>query len=1127
MSFTKKLAVLCFSASLALGTLSVPFLPQSAYAQTTSGNLTGTVTDSTGAAVANAKVTATNLATDVALTATTNASGDYLIQNLPAGKYNLSATAAGFSKYTLQNLNVEVNRTATAKLTLAVAGASTSVEVTAIAAQTIDTTTAQLQQTFETKELQDLPTASAGLGVLNLSLLAPGVGSSGGIGAGTGPSIGGQRPRNNNFTVEGIDNNNKSVTGPLINVPNDSVQEFTLLTNQFSPEFGHSTGGQFNVVVASGTNSLHGRAYEYFQNRDLNAIDQTTIRAGYTSNQRYDNNRFGGQVGGPILKNKLFYYGAFEYQPIGQSVVGSTCTPTASGFSTINAVNGLNATNLGVLNQYVTPSTLPGSPENDPNDVANACAVQEGAPLTPGGNYAIGISDPAGNIVPAEVGLFPITGATYQNNEAIVASGDWTISPKDNFRGRYIYNKQNTLDTAAYLPTFWSTLPSRYQLIALTEYHNFTPNITNEFRLGYNRYYNDTPVGNFNFPGLDMFPNLTFEDMGAINVGPDGNAPQSTIQNLYQATDNVTWVKGNHSLKFGFDGRKYISPQSFTQRVRGDYYWYNTDEYLHDLAPSEFGERSSGNFFYYGDQTAWYGFANDSWRVSPTITLNYGLRYEFTSVPYGEREQAINSAASVPGLISFTKPEPQKWNFLPRIGIAWAPGNGDWSIRGGFGMGVDVLYDNLGILSLPPQYSSTEDVGNPGYPAAGDPNFLANGGLPPGSGGLQTFDTIADQRAATSAYVPNQKLPYSEQWNLGVQHVFAKNYTAEVRYVGTRGIHLSVQDRLNRQIVVTPNNYLPTFLAAPSQAELDGMKTLNDVKAAGSSFVPAYEAAGFTGNNVVGFMPYGSSNYQGLQTQLQRRFERGLQFNIAYTWSKTMDNSTADVFSTVLTPRRAQDWNNWTGEYSRSALDHKNRLTAQFLWDIPYLKNSHNWMARNLVGNWEIAPIWTMQTGEFATATAGIDANLNGDSAGDRAVINPLGKKGVGTGTTTLKNTGGDIVGYVANNPDAYYIAAGQGALSTASRNTLELPRTNDWDVTALKRINFTERYAFEFSAGAFNVFNHPQYVSGYLNQINSFGDTSSLATNFLKPQSAAFNNPRGAFPSNARTMQLGAKFVF
>ena len=209
-----------------------------------------------------------------------------------------------------------------------------------------------------------------------------------------------------------------------------------------------------------------------------------------------------------------------------------------------------------------------------------------------------------------------------------------------------------------------------------------------------------------------MFPNLTFEDLGAINVGPDGNAPQSTIQNLYQATDNVTWVKGNHSLKFGFDGRKYISPQSFTQRVRGDYYWYNTDEYLHDLTPTEFGERSGGNFFYYGDQTAWYGFANDSWRVSPTLTLNYGLRYEFTSVPTGERTQSLNSAASVPGLIEFTKPEPQRWNFLPRIGIAWAPGKGDWSIRGGFGMGVDVLYDNLGILSLPPQYSSTQDVGN-------------------------------------------------------------------------------------------------------------------------------------------------------------------------------------------------------------------------------------------------------------------------------------------------------------------------------------------------------------------------------------------------------------------------------
>ena len=993
---------------------------------------------------------------------------------------------------------------------LEVASTTTQVEVSALAEATIDTTTAQLGISFEAKELQDLPTSSIGLGVLNLSLLSPGVGTSGGIGAGTGPSIGGQRPRNNNFTVEGIDNNNKSVTGPLVQVPNDSVAEFTLLTNQFTPEFGHSTGGQFNVLVNSGTNKIHGRAYEYFQNRNLNAIDASTARSGLTENPRYDNNRFGGQVGGPVLKDKIFAYGAYEYNPIGQSTASGQCTPTANGYATLNSLGNLNQNNFGIFKKYVGTAT--GNPAT-----SNYCPGPVSVTNGDGGA--------ASNI---EVADLPISGALFTNNTAIVASGDYNISQKDSLRIRYVYNKQNTLDTAAYLPAFWIPIPTRYQLVAGSEYHTFTPNLSNEARLGYNRYYNVTPSGNFVFPGLASFPNIEVDDLTGANtfgIGPDGNAPQETIQNLYQFTDNVTWVKGTHTLKFGFDGRKFISPQSFTQRVRGDYEYGVLSEYLNDLAPSTFGERSSGDFIYYGDQTAFYGFANDSWRVTPTITVNYGLRYEFTSVPTGQRVQTINAAASVPGLINFGVPQPQYKNFMPRIGLAWAPGHGDWSIRGGFGMGTDVLYDNLGILSFPPQYSATTDVGDTGLPQPLSPNFLANGGLPAGNGGIITYPDLATQRASTSAYVPNQKLPYSETWNLGVQHVFARNYTAEVRYVGTRGLHLPVQDRLNRQPKVTGANALATFTTAPSQQELDSLPNTLAALNALSNYVPAYASAGFDSASIVSFQPKGASNYNGLETQLTRRFDHGLQMNVAYTYSRTMDNSTADVFSTVLTPRRAQDWQNFNADYSRSALDHANRLTVETIYDLPFFKSNSNWFASNLLGNWEIAPIWTVQSGEWVTPQGGVDANLNGDAAGDRTVINPLGKKGTGSGITALHNSAGATVGYLATNPSAYFIEAGAGALSTAGRNDLQLPRINDWDVTALKRVTFKERYSVEFQAQAINVFNHSQYISGYVNRIDSFGDTGSIGA--LRPQNTQFNQPSETFPNNARTMQLVAKFIF
>src|SRR5262249_11634330 len=295
-----------------------------------------------------------------------------------------------------------------------------------------------------------------------------------------------------------------------------------------------------------------------------------------------------------------------------------------------------------------------------------------------------------------------------------------------------------------------------------SEYHNFTPSINNEFRIGYNRFsqFINVPT-QFQYPGLDQFPNITI-DTFSLNIGPDSNGPQSTVQNLYQAVENLSWNKGNHNFKFGVEGRKSISPQSFTQRQRGDYFYKSLDRFLRDLSPDDFGERSTGNFFYYGDQSAVYSYGNDTWRVTPHLSLNLGLRYEFTSVPVGDRTQALNSAASVPGLIIFKEPQPQYGNFVPRIGFAFSPGSsGNTSIRGGFGMSYDVLYDNLGILSFPPQFSGTQDVDT----SVSTPNFLAKGGLPPGTGGLQTFSSVTAQRAATSAFVPDQKLPYSEQWN--------------------------------------------------------------------------------------------------------------------------------------------------------------------------------------------------------------------------------------------------------------------------------------------------------------------------------------------------------------------------
>jgi Carboxypeptidase regulatory-like domain/TonB dependent receptor len=1127
-------------------------------AQTTSGDMVGTVQDPTGAVIPNAGITAVNVDTKVSYTATANTGGEWHISNLPSGDYDLTATSAGFSTYKLTGVRIDLNKTSTIPLVLTVSGNNQSVEVNAVAAVALDTTTTNLTQTLTNAELAMIPTATVGLGVLNTSLLSANVASSGGVGAGTGPSVGGQRPRNNNFTIEGIDNNDKGVTGPLVFIPNDAVSEFTLITNQFSPEFGHSSGGQFNTNVLSGTNHFHGRVYEYFQNRDLNAIDSTTAQSFSGTgikpfNPRFDFNRYGGQVGGPILKDRLFFFANYERQTTGQTITGTRCTPTAAGFALLKANPNLNANNLAIFNQYVPVS--PGSAGIDAS-VDAACFDQaKGPQFTPVFSGQLG----TGTQTNIPLGNFQIAGATFTNFDALTTAVDYTISQKDSLRGRFLYNTSGSLDTAANLPAFWLTLPNTFYLFALSEYHTFSPNLVNEARIGYNRFASITSAGNFKYPGLDSFPNIEMDDLGII-IGPDGNAPQSTIQNLYQFTDNISWTKGRHQFKFGFDGRKYISPQTFTQRVRGDYEWfafYNGEAYptgvsdfLHDNAPTEFGQRSTGNFIYYGDQTALYGYVNDTFRVRPTVTLNFGVRYEFTTVPVGERQQALNSAASAPGVITFAKPTPQGTNFVPRIGINWAP-DPNTSVRLGFGMANDVLYDNQGLLSLPPQFSSTNTVGDGNTyngkpnPAVGAPNFLANGGLPAGTGTLQTFTSVALQRAATAAFVPNQVLPYAETYTVGVQHVFHSDYTAEIRYVGTRGIHLPAQIQINKQPKVDATHFLPTLYATPSQAVLDSLYAQNTLASisARSATVPSYAAAGFTGA-ITSYQPYASSNYNSLGLQLTKRMKNGLQMDVAYTWSKAMDDATADVFSTVLTPRRAEDSQNLNADYSRSALDRTNRFTFELLYDLQAFKTSHNFLLHNVVGNWLISPIYTYQSPEYGTVTSGIDANLNGDAAPDRFIVNPSGNKSLGAGATAVYNLAhsnvcapvggvaqtqcsGNLVAYVATNPNAYYVTANSGALANGGRNTLPLRPIDDIDVTASKGLQIHEAMRLDFQAQIFNALNHPQFISGSINQVNSIGDTGTATSNFLKPSSAAFNQPQLAFSSNSRTMQLALKFSF
>ena len=1090
----------------ALGLLLVIWISQGiCVAQATSGDLVGRVNDASGASIPNAQVTAVNAATNVSTQVQTNADGDFHFVNLSIGAYNVTAAAKGFGPKQINNFLVQLNQTSTLVIALKPGERVEQVEVQDSVAA-LDTTTAQIQTTYQAHELTSIPNTSVGSGVLNASMLEAGVSLGGNSGEGSGPSVGGQRVINNGFSIEGVDDNQKQDAGIALTVPSDAVGNFTVLQNVYSAEFGHSSAGQFNQVILTGTNSIHGRLYEYFQNRTLNALDEVFKLQGLTQAPRYDNNRFGGQVGGPIIKDRLFYFVNFQYNPIGQAVApaAGVLSPTAAGYSQLAAMPGISTTNLGVLQKYLLPAAT-----------ANGTIAY--------GNTTIPVGLVPGNVT-----------NSFINNTNLTTAGDYYLSTKDNLHARYLYFKQDAVDTAVSVPEFFTPLPTRGHLFSLSENHVFSPNIVNEVRLAYNRYAQDIGAGNFQFPGLDSFPNINLFDLN-LQLGPDFQAPNGYWQNTYQLMENLSWQKGNHNFKFGVEGRRYIEPEIYVLQARGDYEYSQTQFFLRDLSPDYVGQRGVGVPKFYGNNAAFYWYANDNWKITPKITLNLGIRYELTTVQQTLKLQSLNVIANDPGLLVFNQPQAPKNDFMPRIGIAYAP-DSKTSIRAGYGINYDQYVDNIGFSALPPELSVTESVPSLTNQS---PSFLANGGLPPAAGEIQTFPSAAAARAATTHVEPvNLKDPYTENWTLGVQRLFGKDYVLEVRYVGNRGVHLDFDNAgINVMSPVTASNHLPTYMTAQPQSVYNALPLTLAQLQAEPTILPAYANAGFT-SPIKSYIPAGFSKYNGLQVQLNKRVSNGLQFQGAWTYSKAMDNSTDDFLNTVLTPKVPQDFQNIRPEYSISDFSRKFRISLEVVYDVPWFRESPNWFAKNILGNFTISPIYSFESPQYADVQSGVDSNLNGNSLGDRAIVNPGGTPGVGTGVIPATNgtpcpdptmtvCPENTVAYVAINPSAYYLSAQPGAYANGSRNTLALPRINNWDLAFIKNLSMGERFKLQFLLQMFNALNHPQFLPGSVNDVGTIQSTTSGDQNFLTPGTPNFNNPRLSFSSNPRTMQLGLKIMF
>ncbi|HEY1239340.1 MAG TPA: carboxypeptidase regulatory-like domain-containing protein [Bryobacteraceae bacterium] len=1084
------------------------------FSQATDGTIVGKVSDASGSAVGGAVVTATNKNTGVKYTSPANETGEYRMNNVPVGPYDVSVTAKGFATATVAGIQVELNHTASVNLTVQVGTVTTQVDVTESTAL-IDTSTAQLQTNFDSRLAVDVPMAGVAhvigtSGIWNLSLVGAGVSSSGGVGQGTGPSIGGQRPENNSFNIDGVLNDDHYTTGPQVFISNEAISQFNVVQNQFSAEFGGGSGGVFNVIVKSGTNDIHGSVYEYMQNRKLDAVDANNTHQGIYSLPRFDQNRLGASIGGPIKKDKLFYFGDFEYAPLGQASqpASAVFAPTSAGLALLNSMSNLSKTNLGVFTKYV-----PVAGTADPTNVVTVN----------------GVNIPNGPL--------SFASANYNNQYDAVAAVDYNISEKDQLRGRFIYANSTGIDFNANLPIFYQPNPNISKAISISEFHTFSPTLENELRLSYKRNNQNIGAGNYDFPGLSVFPNISVDDL-TLQIGPDPNTPTGSIENTAQLQENITKSWGRHTIKAGYSLVDVILSGYFVQRVRGDYDYTSLEEFLLDRVPSGglFGTPNSGERTVGATNGVPFGhlehafFVNDDFRVRPNLTLNLGVRYEYVTIPVGSRYQALSSPADVPGVLTFASPKsnPNEWS--PRIGFAYSPGSrGVWSIRGGVSRSFANTYINLNQNASPAYFATTVDV-NPTTPPT---DFLKNGGLNYVAPGVLT---PAAARAAISTYTFDQTRPYALNGTIGVQRLLGHDYTLEARYVYTKGVHLWNQTRLNVISPVTPTSYIPTFLSAPSAATLAGMTTtLGSLQNIQRNFLAPY---GFP-NNIVGYRPWGNSRYNGLALQLTKRYSKDFSMIVAYTWSHAFDDATATNFSTILSPRRAQDYQNMRAEWASSALDRRQRFTITPIYDFKPFQGK-SWLLKNVVGNWNISGTYTYQSPEYAVVQSGIDSNLNGDSL-DRAIINPAGSVNIGSDVTGYTAAGvavpaattcaagapcKSIVAYVANNPNARYISAGLGALSNSGRNTLPLDHTNNVDAALMKRVNLTERIRFDLGVQAFNLFNHSQFVGGYLNDVAPFS-TASVSTAFLTARNADFGNYKGYFSNNARTAQIVAHITF
>ncbi len=1107
-----------FLAGLILASLNV-------MAQQITANIRGTVVDPSGATVENAAVTARQFETGLVRSTTTDHAGMYILLELPVGHYELIAEAKGFQKYVQEGITLSVNETATIPVRLVVGAESQRVEVSADA-QLIQDTVTSLGKVVQEREILDLPLN--GRDFSQLGTLQPGVvpltsglkEAGGSLREGQGYAVNGQRPESNNFLIDGANNFNGVDAGFVLKPPVDAISEFRILTHNSNAEFGNSLGSTTNIITRGGTNQFHGALWEFLRN---DAFDATNYFANTT--EPLKQNQFGATLGGPIIKDKTFFFAFYEGYRNRQGETAGSTVPSLKE-------------RQGDFSELCDPS------QGESFDGAGFCS-------NPNHQLGLLVTDPPtmfpfnqlpppfiSEFAQSLLTLFPEPNAgpftftsTVTKRDDFNQAGlrvDHYLTPSDTLNFRYMINDGTRFDplspAGASVPGFPVGEDHRAQDFVAQLTHTFSPTLIAVARFSFLRnkamfgqrsnHISPTDLGFKYDSSLDIAMGPPFIQVnGYTTVGDPITGPRNSYENAYDYTGSVSWVHGRHDLKFG-GGFQNLHVNALQGIATNGFFvvvpFPMTDAFASFLIGQPvFFLQGRGDFNRNISGKSLNGYVQDTFKANRRLTLNLGLRYD---LPFPYTEGKNRQTLWIPGRQSTVMPDAPaallypgdegvpagliptfKKAFAPRVGIAWDPtGSARWLITSAYGIYYEPYYTGQGgplqsPISAPP-YLQTEQISlTPSSPLIFNDPY---NGPPPPAG---TFATPL----TNLTLAPNLPLPYAQDWDLTLQRSLGQDLLLEIGYVGTKGT------KLPRMIEGNPTVYVPgqsTTDNVDQRREHSGC-TLGDPESA-CEYASSGLIAGVAG-----------SSYNALEASLRKRFSGGLSFLASYTYSKAIDDvSSFNIAGSSSIPVAgendlAQDPRNLAAERGPSLFDTRHRLVFSYQWSLPFWQHQETWY-QHILGGWQLNGIVTAMSGTPFTVFDSRDASVQGSAPEISGFSSNRPNLVSGQNPNDGPRTVGAWLNASAFSRVIPNINSPVQQFGSASRNIALGPRYSNWDLGIAKNFRVAESKDLQFRAELFNLLNH---------------------TNFHLPNSdissPTFNQILKAEPP--RLLQLALKFLF